>query len=111
MATYTLYGEVTDRRAATWALVLRAKGSERVALISDAAPPAGLDDGDYAVWGETLTLRDGTIRNAAGALAGAALLLDENASTLARLGVGDDLAREAASSRPLAILEAASAGR
>ncbi len=37
-------------------LVLKVKGESRVALISDAMPAAGLGDGAYAVWGETLTV-------------------------------------------------------
>ena len=40
-------------------LVFEVKGPERVVLISDGVPAAGLPDGAYTVWGETLTLRDG----------------------------------------------------
>ena len=64
-------------------LVLKVKGEGRVALISDAMPAAGLGDGDYAVWGETLTVKDGAARNAAGALAGSTCLLDECVTRLA----------------------------
>src|SRR5205823_5530493 len=58
-------------------LVVKAKGAARVAAISDAVPPAGLPDGRYRVWGETLTLKEGAVRNAAGSLAGSGCLLDE----------------------------------
>ena len=47
-------------------LVFRAKGDGRVALVSDAMPAAGLPDGDYRVWGETLTVTGGAARNARG---------------------------------------------
>ena len=48
----------------------RCKGPEGFVLISDAAPSAGLPDGSYPVWGETLTVSEGAVRNASGGLAG-----------------------------------------
>ncbi|MCV4600515.1 N-acetylglucosamine-6-phosphate deacetylase, partial [Escherichia coli] len=36
-------------------LVLKCKTAERLALISDAVAPAGLGDGNYRLWGETIT--------------------------------------------------------
>lgn len=85
-------------------LVWKVAGPERVALISDAASPAGLPDGRYEVWGETLTLRDGAVRNAAGNLAGAATLLDEAVSRLAACGIPRDVALRSASDLPRRIL-------
>ena len=69
-------------------LVLRCKGAGQVALVSDAVPPAGLPDGKYAVWGETLTLAAGAVRNAGGGLAGSASLLDEGVRNLATTAIG-----------------------
>jgi N-acetylglucosamine-6-phosphate deacetylase len=87
-------------------LVLKAKGESRVALISDAMPAAGLADGDYAVWGETLTVKDGAARNAAGALAGSTALLDDCVTRLASIGVPADSARRMAADVPRRILDA-----
>ena len=84
-------------------LVLKVKGSSRVALISDAMPAAGLGDGCYAVWGETLTVKDGAAHNAAGALAGSTCLLDEAVTRLASIGVPKDAAHRMASDVPRAI--------
>ena len=86
-------------------LVWRAKGDARVALISDAMPAAGLADGDYAVWGETLTVRGGAARNASGALAGSTALLDACVRHLAGI-VPEDVAVRAASDVPRAVLAA-----
>ena len=86
-------------------LVWRAKGDGRVALISDAMPAAGLADGDYAVWGETLTVKGGAARNASGALAGSTALLDDCVRHLAGI-VPEDVAIRAASDVPRAILSA-----
>lgn len=85
-------------------LVLKAKGASRVALISDAIPPAGLPDGDYSVWGETLTVRFGSVRNAAGALAGSVSLLPEGVANLIALGVPEADAEACASTVPRKIL-------
>jgi N-acetylglucosamine-6-phosphate deacetylase len=85
-------------------LVFRAKGDGRVALISDAMPAAGLADGSYSVWGETLTVRGGAARNAAGALAGSTALLDDCVRHLASTGLSEDVAVRAASDVPHRIL-------
>jgi N-acetylglucosamine-6-phosphate deacetylase len=87
-------------------VVLKAKGESRVALISDAMPAAGLADGDYAIWGETLTVKDGAARNAAGALAGSTALLDTCVTRLASIGVPADSARCMAADVPRRILDA-----
>jgi N-acetylglucosamine-6-phosphate deacetylase len=54
-------------------VALFAKPRGKVFLVTDAMPPVGADDPSYALYGETITARDGVVRNAAGALAGSAL--------------------------------------
>lgn len=88
-------------------LVLRAKGPSRVAVISDAVPPAGLPDGDYSVWGETLRLSGGCVRNTAGALAGSAGFLDGAVAHLSAVWGSRQAARASARDVPLRILEGA----
>lgn len=85
-------------------LVYRAKGDARVALISDAMPAAGLVDGDYSVWGETLTVNGGAARNASGALAGSTALLDDCVRHLASTGLPEEVAVRAASDVPRRLL-------
>ena len=84
-------------------LVLKVKGEGHVALISDAMPAAGLGDGTYTIWGETLTVKNGAVRNAAGALAGSTCLLDECVTHLASIGVPKDAAHRMASDVPRGI--------
>lgn len=87
------------------ALVKRCKGPEGFVLISDAAPCAGLAAGDYLVWGETLTVSDGAVRNASGGLAGSAALLPDCVERLAGCGVATlEEARHAASGTPRRLL-------
>ena len=89
------------------ALVRRCKGPEGFALISDAAPCAGLADGAWPVWGETLTVSGGAVRNASGGLAGSAALLDECVERMASSGAATaDEARHAATVTPRRLLEA-----
>ena len=59
--------------AASLRVALAAKPRGKVFLVTDAMPPVGGDDPSYELYGETITARDGVLRNAAGALAGSAL--------------------------------------
>lgn len=54
-------------------VALAAKPRGKTFLVTDAMPPVGADSPDYILYGETITARDGVVRNAAGALAGSAL--------------------------------------
>ena len=85
-------------------LVFRAKGDGRVALVSDAMPAAGLADGSYRVWGETLTVKGGAARNASGALAGSTALLDDCVKHLVSTGLPEEVAVRAASDVPRRLL-------
>ena len=87
------------------ALVRRCKGPDGFVLVSDAAPCAGLPDGDHLVWGETLTLSDGAVRNASGGLAGSAALLPDCVERLVSSGVATaEEARHAAAAPPRRLL-------
>ncbi len=65
-------------------LLIRVKGPDRVALISDAAPLAGSPPGEY-MWGSYRVVVDGeTVRLPDGTLAGAHALLDTGLRTMIR---------------------------
>lgn len=57
-------------------LIIEARGYRDVALITDAVAPAGLPEGDYEFVGRKVTVRDGAVRLADGALSGSILTLD-----------------------------------
>lgn len=63
-------------------LLVRAKGLERVALVSDAAPLAGLPDGVYEWEHKPVVVAAGACRLEDGTLAGAHALLDTGLRTL-----------------------------
>jgi N-acetylglucosamine-6-phosphate deacetylase len=56
-------------------LLLRYKQPARLALISDAVAPAGLGDGDYKIWGETIAVVGGRTRNERGQIAGSIITM------------------------------------
>jgi N-acetylglucosamine-6-phosphate deacetylase len=79
-------------------LLLRAKTPARVALISDAVAPAGLGDGEYNIWGETINVTEGRTRNARGSIAGSVITMHDAARTMLALDVPlEDVATMAAS--------------
>lgn len=56
-------------------LLVRAKGKDRVILITDAISAAGMPDGDYELGGLPVVMRDGTARLHDGTLAGSTLTM------------------------------------
>jgi N-acetylglucosamine-6-phosphate deacetylase len=77
-------------------VVLRCKGAERVSLISDAVAPAGLGDGDYRLWGETIRVREGRTSNERGSIAGSVITMLDAARMIRTLGLAErDVARTA----------------
>ncbi len=54
-------------------LLLKTKTANHLTLISDAVAAAGLGDGDYQIWGETITVKDGRTNNSTGSIAGSVI--------------------------------------
>jgi len=85
-------------------LILRTKTAERVSLISDAIAAAGLGDGDYEVWGETISVKNGRTQNARGSIAGSVIsMLDAVRMTLS-LGASEIEVARMASTNPARLL-------
>jgi N-acetylglucosamine-6-phosphate deacetylase len=77
-------------------LALRCKTARRLSLISDAVLPTGLGDGEYQVWGETISIADGRTQNARGSIAGSVITMLDAARLMLSLGVPEpDVARMA----------------
>jgi N-acetylglucosamine-6-phosphate deacetylase len=68
-------------------LVVRCKGAECVSLISDAVAPAGLGDGEFKVWGETIKVSDGRTSNERGSIAGSVITMRDAVRMLFSLGI------------------------
>jgi N-acetylglucosamine-6-phosphate deacetylase len=85
-------------------LALRCKGADRLALISDAVLPAGLGDGDYEVWGETIKVEGGRTRNARGSIAGSVITSLDAARMMLSLGARPEEVARMASLTPARLL-------
>jgi N-acetylglucosamine-6-phosphate deacetylase len=85
-------------------LLVKVKSSDRLALISDAIAAAGSGDGDYQIWGETISVVNGRTRNAQGSIAGSVISMLDAVRMMRSLGVSDlDVARMA-STNPARLL-------
>lgn len=79
-------------------VLLKIKGAGHISLISDAIAAAGKGDGDYQIWGETISVNNGRTANASGSIAGSVISMLDAVRLLHSLGVSYvDLARMAAS--------------
>lgn len=86
-------------------VALATKPRGKMFLVTDAMPPVGADDPSYELYGETITVRDGVVRNAAGALAGSALdMVTAVRNTVNMLGVPLEEAARMASTYPAEFL-------
>ena len=63
-------------------ILVRAKGAERVAVVTDAIAAAGLGDGEFSFDGRPITVRDGQALLADGTIAGSVACLDGNVRRL-----------------------------
>jgi N-acetylglucosamine-6-phosphate deacetylase len=85
-------------------VLLKIKGARGISLISDAIAAAGKGDGDYQIWGETISVKNGRTANAAGSIAGSVISMLDAVKLLHSLGVSwVDLA-QMASSNPARLL-------
>lgn len=78
----------------TLKLLMKIKGPERLVLISDAIAAAGLGDGVYQIWNESITVKDGRTSNHRGSIAGSVISMLDAVRIMRNLGVPEvDLAR------------------
>jgi N-acetylglucosamine-6-phosphate deacetylase len=85
-------------------LLLKIKGVRGISLISDAIAAAGKGDGDYRIWGETITVKNRRTANAAGSIAGSVISMLDAVSLLHSLGVSYVDLATMASSNPARLL-------
>jgi len=85
-------------------LVVRAKTAGRVTLISDSVAPAGLGDGEFRLWGETIRVGGGRTSNERGSIAGSVITMLEAVRTMLGLGYAAHEVARMASLNPARLL-------
>jgi N-acetylglucosamine-6-phosphate deacetylase len=68
-------------------LLLKIKSAGGISLISDAIAATGKGDGDYQIWGETISVKNGRTANAAGSIAGSVISMLDAVRLMHSLGV------------------------
>ena len=84
--------------------MLKIKGADGITLISDAIAAAGKGDGDYQIWGETISVKNGRTANASGSIAGSVISILDAVQLLHSLGVSYMELARMASSNPARLL-------
>jgi N-acetylglucosamine-6-phosphate deacetylase len=82
-----IIGDLAHVDAEVLRLVVRTKGASHIALISDAVAPAGLGDGTYRLWGETIRVANDRTSNGDGNLAGSVSTIRDGVRNMVNLGV------------------------
>ena len=85
-------------------LLLKLKSSDRLSLISDAVAAAGMGDGDFEIWGETITVKDGRTANARGAIAGSVITMLDAVRMMLSLGGSEVEVAKMAATNPAWLL-------
>ena len=83
----------------------------RLALVTDAAPAAGMGDGEFVLGGRRIEAEDGVVRGPEGQLAGSTLTMIEAVRNLHGLGVKLEAALGAASEVPARVAGRPDLGR
>jgi N-acetylglucosamine-6-phosphate deacetylase len=85
--------------------------ANRFALVTDAAPAAGMGDGEFVLGGRRIKAEDGVVRGPEGQLAGSALTMIDAVRNLVKLGVPLKDALRAASEVPARVAKREDLGR
>jgi N-acetylglucosamine-6-phosphate deacetylase len=70
-------------------LLLRIKGASGLNLISDSIAAAGTGDGDFQIWGETISVKNGRTSNSHGSIAGSVITMLDAVRMMRSLDVSD----------------------
>lgn len=85
-------------------LLCKLKGTNRLTLISDSIAAAGQGDGDYQIWGETISVKDRQTSNAHGSIAGSVITMLDAVRLIGSLGRSEVELARMASTNPARLL-------
>ena len=82
----------------------RTKGADKVSLISDSIAAVGIGDGEFEIWGEKISVKNGHTQNQSGTIAGSVISLLDAVKRMSSLGFSDVEVSRMASSNPAMLL-------
>lgn len=82
----------------------RSKSPDKVSLISDSVAPTGLGDGEFELWGETVTVKNGRTQNERGSIAGSVCTMLDCVKTMRSIGFSELEVSQMASTNPAKLL-------
>lgn len=85
-------------------LLLKLKGARGLNLISDSIAAAGQGDGDFQIWGETISVKNGRTSNVHGSIAGSVITMLDAVRMMRSLGASDVDVAQMASANPARLL-------
>jgi N-acetylglucosamine-6-phosphate deacetylase len=80
------------------------KTAEKVSLISDSISPTGSGDGDFEIWGEKISVRNGKTQNEKGSIAGSVITMLDAFQQMLSLGFSEITVSKMASLNPAKLL-------
>ena len=88
----------------TLRLLQKLKTHARLSLISDAIAAAGMGDGDYQIWGETISVLNGRTQNVHGSIAGSVITMRDAVRMMLSLGADEVQVAQMAATNPARLL-------
>jgi len=85
-------------------LIIRNKTPQRISLISDAIAAAGLGDGQYEIWDEQITVKNGRTQNSKGSIAGSVITMLDAVRLMLSLGLSENEVAQMSSTNPARLL-------
>lgn len=85
-------------------LLLKLKGADRLSMISDSVAAAGMGDGEYEIWGETIAVKDGRTSNSRGAIAGSVITMIDAVRMMLSVGASEVEVAKMAAANPARLL-------
>lgn len=80
------------------------KPSDKLLLVSDSVAPTGLGDGDFQLWGENISVKNGRTQNERGSIAGSVMTMLDAVKMYLSLGVSAIEVSKMASANPAKLL-------
>jgi N-acetylglucosamine-6-phosphate deacetylase len=85
-------------------LIVRAKTAEQISLISDSIAATGQGDGEFNIWGETITIKNGRTSNSRGSIAGSVITMLDAVRMMFAIGFSEPEVARMASLNPAKLI-------